>query len=115
MQAKLSALRKIQQIPSNQAFSSSTMNPVISPASSYCPSSSTLFDPQTQIMMMLTVSFSKLTIDLGDKTVDLKSEWPCFLGNPKKIIPDIYQLLHRFLFLHGKHEKKVKVSIKTEK
>jgi hypothetical protein len=41
-------------------------------------------DVQTNLMMMLTESFSKLSTVLVDKTSDMKSDWPKFLGDSKK-------------------------------
>lgn len=41
-------------------------------------------DSQTQMMLMLTESFTKLSSSLSDKTGDTKSEWPKFSGDAKK-------------------------------
>jgi hypothetical protein len=39
---------------------------------------------QSQMMLMLTESFLKLTNVLGNRTSDAKSDWPKFSGNSKK-------------------------------
>jgi hypothetical protein len=46
--------------------------------------SSSNSDVQTKMMMMLMETFSKLSPVLVDKTSDKKSDWPKFLGDPKK-------------------------------
>ena len=51
------------------------------------PSNSSGNDFQNQMMMMLTESFSKLSLALCDKKEDTKSEWPKFSGDSKKIRP----------------------------
>ncbi len=79
-------------------ITSSTTNPVISDSTSVTPdSSSTMIsnvpqfnstsptnDVQTQMMLMLTETFSKLSTALVDKTSDTKSDWPKFSGDSKK-------------------------------
>ena len=46
-------------------------------------------DVQSHMMLMLTESFTKLSIVLGEKTQDhkteVKSEWPKFAGDVKKL------------------------------
>jgi hypothetical protein len=73
-QTKVSTPPKIQRLLNNQAVSSSTKNLVTSPASSGYPSLSMVVDPQTQMTLMLTESFSKLTTVLSDKSTGVKSE-----------------------------------------
>jgi hypothetical protein len=77
---------------------SSTTNPVISDSASVSSDSSSATssnalqftsksptnDVQTQMMMMLTETFSKLSTVLVDKTYDTKSDWPKFSGDSKK-------------------------------
>jgi hypothetical protein len=79
-------------------ITSSTTNPVISDSASVMPDlSSTMIsnvpqfnsisptnDVQTQMMLMLTETFSKLSTALVDKTSDMKSDWPKFSGDSKK-------------------------------
>jgi hypothetical protein len=45
--------------------------------------SSSSSDVQTKMMMMLTETFSKLSMVFVDKTSDTKSDWPKFSGDPK--------------------------------
>jgi hypothetical protein len=78
---------------------STTFNPVISDSASVSSDSSSTTtsndlqfssksppnkDVQTQMMMMLTETFSKLSTVLVDKTSDTKSDWPKFSGDSKK-------------------------------
>lgn len=65
-------------IPSSSSPSNSS---TISPLS---PGSSSMPDVQTQMTMMLTESFSKLSTFLVDKNSDTKSDWPKFLGDSEK-------------------------------
>ena len=76
-------------------ITSSTTNPVISDSASVTPDSSSTTisnvpqfnstspttDVQTQMMLMLTETFSKLSTALVDKTSDTKSDWPKFSGD----------------------------------
>jgi hypothetical protein len=67
------------------SVSVNTMTALVIPLSS--PPSGNLTtnpDPQVQMMLMLTESFSKLTSVLGDKTGDSKNDWPKFSGDSKK-------------------------------
>jgi len=41
-------------------------------------------DPQTQMMLLLANSFSKLSTALGNKGLESKTEWPCFAGDSNK-------------------------------
>jgi hypothetical protein len=41
-------------------------------------------DTQTNLIMMLTDNFSKLTTTLSEKKEDIKYEWPKFSGDQKK-------------------------------
>jgi hypothetical protein len=41
-------------------------------------------DPQTQMILLLAYSFSKLSTALGEKGLESKTEWPCFAGDSKK-------------------------------
>jgi hypothetical protein len=59
-------------------------------------------DVQTQMMLMLTESFSKLSTVLQDKTSDSKIDWPKFSGDSKRfrtwylsIMTHIYASLER--------------------
>jgi hypothetical protein len=63
---------------------SSSSSTTISNASISSLGSSSSTDVQTQMMMMLTESFSKLSTILVDKTSDMKSDWPKFSGDSKK-------------------------------
>jgi hypothetical protein len=79
-------------------ITSSTTNPVISNSTSVTPDSSSTTisnvpqfnstsptnDVQTQMMLMLTETFSKLSTALVDKTSDMKSDWPKFSGDSKR-------------------------------
>ncbi len=49
--------------------------------------SAILSDLQSQMMQMLTDSFSKLSTVLSEKKEDTKSEWPKFSGELKKFRP----------------------------
>jgi hypothetical protein len=79
-------------VPSMANSTSSPARPVVPPnlsssvpqglSSSMTVSSST--DMQTQIMYMLTESFSKLSTVLSDKSSDTKSDWPKFSGDTTK-------------------------------
>jgi hypothetical protein len=82
--------------PSNQV-SNSTNNQVISSSNSVsshssstttsmhsCPTSPINSDTQTQMMKLLTDSFSKLSTVLADKQMDTKTDWPKFAGDSKK-------------------------------
>jgi len=42
-------------------------------------------DPQTNLMSLLTETFTKLTATLSDKKEEFKYEWPKFSGDQKKI------------------------------
>jgi len=44
-------------------------------------------DPQTQMTLMLTETFSKLTTTLLEKKDDSKYDWPKFSSDPKKFRP----------------------------
>jgi hypothetical protein len=65
-------------IPASSSPLSSSTIPTSSPGLS--PTN----DVQTQMMMMLTESFSKLSTDLSYKNNDTKSDWPKFSGDSKK-------------------------------
>ncbi len=65
------------------AVNQSPSNPVPQGVSSSMASSSST-DMQTQIMYMLTESFSKLSTVLLEKSSDTKSDWPKFSGDVKK-------------------------------
>jgi hypothetical protein len=41
-------------------------------------------DNQTQMIVMMAKSFSKLSTALADKNTDMKSNWPKFAGDAKK-------------------------------
>ncbi len=67
-----------------------TASPIGLSTSSLLDSSSTSnslpsgMDIQTQMLTMLTESFSKLSSVILDKNTDSKSDWPKFSGDPKK-------------------------------
>ncbi len=41
-------------------------------------------DPQTQMMLMLADLFSKFSVHLEIKSLESKTEWPCSTGDSKK-------------------------------
>jgi hypothetical protein len=75
-------LNSVSQDPSSTP-NQSTSPPVPQGLSSSVASSSST-DMQTQMMYLLTESFSKLSAALLDKSSDTKSEWPKFSGDSKK-------------------------------
>jgi len=75
-------LNSVSQDPSSTP-NQSTSPPVPQGLSSSVASSSST-DMQTQMMYLLTESFSKLSTALLDKSSDTKSEWPKFSGDSKK-------------------------------
>jgi hypothetical protein len=73
-------------ISASTTLPSSSSSATSSNISSSCSRSSSSTDAQTQMMMMLTESFTKLSTVLVDKTSDRKSDWPKFSGDYKKFL-----------------------------
>jgi len=59
---------------------SSTSSPAVALSVSPVPGN----DPQTNLMSLLTETFTKLTATLSDKKEEFKYEWPKFSGDQKK-------------------------------
>jgi hypothetical protein len=59
---------------------SSTSSPAVALSVSPVPDN----DPQTNLMSLLTETFTKLTATLSDKKEEFKYEWPKFSGDQKK-------------------------------
>ncbi len=71
-------------VSSGNILSRSGLSATNAPAVSLSESSSSVApDVQTQMMFMLTESFSKLSTVLVDKQGDTKTEWPKFAGDSK--------------------------------
>jgi hypothetical protein len=62
---------------SPQGLISSNVPPQVTPSVSSS-------DPQTNLMLMLTETFSKLTTTLAEKNENTKGDWPKFAGDSKK-------------------------------
>jgi hypothetical protein len=82
----------VTPVPLPTTFMSNTSVPTVasSPSAIFPPSvftstaTSSPTDIHAQMMLMLTESFSKLSNVLQDKSLESKTEWPKFSGDPKK-------------------------------
>jgi len=83
--AMLHTSQPANEVPASSAVASSTTlssPPIPITQVSVSPSNST--DLQSQMMLMLTDSFSKLSTAIMDQKQDAKSDWHKFSGDPKK-------------------------------
>jgi hypothetical protein len=71
-----------QVVPSSNSVSSNSSSTTDDLNSS--PTSPSIQDTSTQMMKLLTESFSKLSTVLADKQMDTKNDWPKFAGDSKK-------------------------------
>jgi len=62
-------------------------------------------DPQTQMMLLLADSFSKLSTTLGEKGLESKQSGLVLLEIPRNFVHGIFQLWHNFPFLLGRNHK----------
>jgi hypothetical protein len=71
----------LSSLPQSQVHTPSNVSPApVAPPHSLL----SVPDTQTNLIMMLTDNFSKLTTTLSEKKEDIKYEWPKFSGDQKK-------------------------------